>query len=102
MCTPLWEGYARIAKLGKEESASMKRSKPQGRLARRSRKRPAALLMLVGVAFLCGVGVAIRRRSRTAPAGGGEGEGRQDTSARVTLVGHEFSFSGHTFRVLES
>jgi mannose-6-phosphate isomerase-like protein (cupin superfamily) len=58
--------------------------------------------MLVGVAFLCGVGVAIRRRSRTAPAGGGEGEGRQDTSARVTLVGHEFSFSGHTFRVLES
>jgi len=58
--------------------------------------------MLVGVAFLCGVAAAIRRRSRTAPAGGGEGEGRQGTSARVTLVGHEFSFSGHTFRVLQS
>jgi quercetin dioxygenase-like cupin family protein len=80
----------------------MKRSKPRGRLARQSRRRPAVLLMLVGVAFLCGVGVAIRRRSRTAPAGGGEGEGRQGTSAIVTLVGHEFSFSGHTFRVLQS
>ncbi len=56
--------------------------------------------MLVGVAFLWGVGVAIRHRSRTAPAGGGEG--RQGPSATVTLVGHEFSFSGHTFRVLES
>ena len=80
----------------------MKRSKPRGRLARQSRRRPAVLLMLVGVAFLCGAAVAIRRRSRTAPAGGGVGEGRQGTSARVTLVGHEFSFSGHTFRVLES
>jgi quercetin dioxygenase-like cupin family protein len=79
----------------------MKRSKPRDRLARQPR-RPAILLMLVGVAFLCGVVLAIRRRSRTTPAGGGEGEGRQDTSARVTLVGHEFSFSGHTFRVLES
>jgi mannose-6-phosphate isomerase-like protein (cupin superfamily) len=78
----------------------MKRSKPRGRLAGLSRRRPAVLLMLVGVAFLCGVGVAIRRRSRTAPAG--EGEERQGTSAIVTLVGHEFSFSGHTFRVLES
>jgi len=58
--------------------------------------------MLVGVAFLWGVGVAIRRRSSTASAGGGEGEGRQGTSARVTLLGHEFRFSGHTFRVLES
>jgi quercetin dioxygenase-like cupin family protein len=58
--------------------------------------------MLFGVVFLCGVGVAIRRRSRTAPAGEGEGEGRQGTSARVTLVGHEFSFFGHTFRVLQS
>ena len=80
----------------------MKRSKPRGRLAGHSRRRPAFLLMLVGVAFLCGVAVAIRRRSRTAPAGEGEGEGRQGTSARVTLLGHEFSFSGHTFRVLES
>jgi quercetin dioxygenase-like cupin family protein len=80
----------------------MKRAKPQARLAGQSRRRPAVLLMLVGVAFLCGVGVAIRRRSRTAPAGGGEGEGRQGSSATVTLVGHEFSFSGHTFRVLES
>src|SRR5215211_5011134 len=80
----------------------MKRSKPRGRLARQSRRRPAVLLMLVGVAFLWGVAVAIRHRSRTAPAGGGEGEGRQDTSARVTLLGHEFSFSGHTFRVLQS
>jgi quercetin dioxygenase-like cupin family protein len=68
----------------------MKRSKPRGRLARQSRRRPAVLLMLVGVAFLCGVAVAIRRRSRTAPAGGGVGEGRQGTSA------------GHTFRVLQS
>jgi quercetin dioxygenase-like cupin family protein len=80
----------------------MKRAKPQARLAGQSRRRPAVLLMLVGVAFLCGVGVAIRRRSRTAPAGGGEGEGRQGSSATVTLLGHEFSFSGHTFRVLES
>src|SRR5919107_170360 len=80
----------------------MKRSKPQGRLAGHSRRRPAVLFMLVGVAFLCGVAAAIRRRSRTAPAGGGEGEGRQGTSARVTLLGHEFSFSGHTFRVLQS
>src|SRR5215203_5988654 len=80
----------------------MKRSKPRGRLAGHSRSRPAVLLMLVGIAILCGVGVAIRRRSRTAPAGGGEGEGRRGTSTIVTLVGHEFSFSGHTFRVLES
>src|SRR5215208_1185961 len=80
----------------------MKRSKPRGHLARHSRSRPAVLLMLVGVAILCGVGVAIRRRSRTAPAGGSEGEGRRGTSTIVTLVGHEFSFSGHTFRVLES
>ena len=80
----------------------MKRSKQRGRLAGQSRRRPAVLFMLVGVAFLWGVGVAIRRRSRTSPAAGGEGEGRQGTSARVTLVGHEFSFSGHTFRVLES
>jgi quercetin dioxygenase-like cupin family protein len=80
----------------------MKRPKPRGRLARQSRRRPAVLLMLVGVAFLCGAAVAIRRRSRTAPAGGGVGEGRQGSSARVTLVGHEFSFSGHTFRVLQS
>ena len=80
----------------------MKRSKPRGHLAGHSRSRPAVLLMLVGVAILCGVGVAIRRRSRTAPAGGGEGEGRRGTSTIVTLVGHEFSFSGHTFRVLES
>jgi mannose-6-phosphate isomerase-like protein (cupin superfamily) len=79
----------------------MKRPKPRGRLARQP-KRPAILFMLVGVAFLCGVAAAVRRRSRTAPAGGGEGEGRQDTSARVTLVGHEFRFSGHTFCVLES
>ena len=79
----------------------MKRSKPRDRLARQPR-RPAILFMLVGVAFLCGVAAAIRHRSRTAPAGGGEGEGRQDTSARVTLLGHEFSFSGHTFRVLQS
>src|SRR5215210_4320712 len=78
----------------------MKRSKPRGRLAGHSSSR--VLFMLVGVAFLWGVGVAIRRRSSTASAGGGEGEGRQGTSARVTLVGHEFSFSGHTFRVLES
>jgi mannose-6-phosphate isomerase-like protein (cupin superfamily) len=56
--------------------------------------------MLAGVGILWGVGVAIRRRSRTAPAGGGEG--RQSTSAIVTLVGHEFTFSGHTFRVLQS
>jgi mannose-6-phosphate isomerase-like protein (cupin superfamily) len=80
----------------------MKRSKPPGRLAGQSRRRPAVLLMLVGVAFLCGVGVAIRRRSRTAPAVGDEGEGGQGTSAIVTLVGHEFSFSGHTLCVLES
>jgi quercetin dioxygenase-like cupin family protein len=80
----------------------MKKSKPRGRLPRQSRRRPAVLLMLVGVAFLCGVGVAIRRRSRTAPAGEGEGEGKQGTSAIVTLVGHEFSFSGHSLRVLES
>jgi mannose-6-phosphate isomerase-like protein (cupin superfamily) len=59
-------------------------------------------LVLFAVAFLCGVGVAIRRRSSTASAGGGEGEGRQCSSARVTLLGHEFSFSGHTFRVLQS
>jgi quercetin dioxygenase-like cupin family protein len=78
----------------------MKRSKPRGRLAGLSRRRPAVLLMLVGVAFLCGVGVAITRRSRTAPAG--EGEGRRGTSTIVTLIGHEFRFSGHTFRVLES
>ena len=80
----------------------MKRSKPRDRLTGQSRRRPAILFMLVGVAFLCGVAAAIRHRSRTAPAGGGEGEGRQDTSARVTLLGHEFSFSGHTFRVLQS
>jgi quercetin dioxygenase-like cupin family protein len=80
----------------------MKRAKPPGRLAGHSSRRPAALLMLVGVVFLCGVGVAIRRRWRTAPAGGGEGEGKQGTSAIVTLVGHEFGFSGHTLRVLES
>jgi quercetin dioxygenase-like cupin family protein len=79
----------------------MKRSKPRDRLARQPR-RPAFLFMLVGVAFLCGVALAIRRRSRTAPAGGGEGEGRQDTSARLTLVGRAFGFSGHTFRVLQS
>ena len=79
----------------------MKRSKPRGRLAGQSR-RPAFLFMLVGVALLWGIGVAIRRRSKTAPAGGGEEDGRQDTSARVTLVGHEFTFSGHTFRVLQS
>ena len=78
----------------------MKRSKQRGRLAGQSRRRPAVLFMLVGVAFLWGVGVAIRRRSRTAPAG--EWEGRQGTSATVTLVGHEFTFSGHTFCVLES
>jgi len=81
-------------------SAFMKRSKPQGRLAGHSSSR--VLFMLVGVVFLWGIGVAIRRRSRTAPAGGGEGEGRQSTSATVTLVGHEFAFSGHTFRVLQS
>lgn len=80
----------------------MKWSNPRGRLAGQSRRRPSVLFVLVGVAFLWGVGVAIRRRSSTASAGGGEGEGRQGTSARVTLVGHEFSFSGHTFRVLES
>src|SRR3712207_6558986 len=80
----------------------MKRSKQRGRLAGHSRRRPAFLLMLVGVVFLWGIGVAIRRRSRTAPAGGGEGERRQGPSSIVTLVGHEFSFSGHTFRVLES
>src|SRR5215210_7181539 len=80
----------------------MKRSNARGRLAGQSRRRPAVLFVLVGVAFLWGVGVAIRRRSSTASAGGGEGEGRQGTSARVTLVGHEFSFAGHTFRVLES
>jgi mannose-6-phosphate isomerase-like protein (cupin superfamily) len=80
----------------------MKRSNPRGRLAGQSRRRPAVLFVLVGAAFLWGVGVAIRRRSSTASAGGGEGEGRQGTSTRVTLVGHEFSFSGHTFRVLES
>jgi quercetin dioxygenase-like cupin family protein len=80
----------------------MTRSKPRGRLAEQSRRRPAVLLMLVGVAFLCGVAVAVRRRSRTASAGGGEAEGRQGTSAMVTLVGHELSFSGHTFRVLQS
>ena len=78
----------------------MKRSKPRGPLAGQPRRRPAVLFVLVGVAFLWGVGLAIRRRSRTAPAGGGEG--RQGTSARVTLVGYEFSFSGHTFRVLQS
>jgi quercetin dioxygenase-like cupin family protein len=78
----------------------MKRSKPRGRLAGQSRRRPAVLFVLVGVAFLCGVAAAIRRRLRTAPAR--RGEGRQDTSARVTLVGHEFGFSGHTFRVLQS
>ena len=80
----------------------MKSSKPRGRLA--------VLFILVGVVFLCGAGVAIRRRSRTAPTGGGEGEGRQGTSAMGALgdtvsdqlVGHEFSFSGHTFRVLQS
>src|SRR5215210_4646853 len=80
----------------------MKRPKPPGRLARQSRRRPTVLFLLVGVAFLCGVGLAIRRRWSTAPAGGGVGEGRQGSSARVTLVGHEFTFSGHTFRVLES
>ena len=80
----------------------MRRPKPRGRLARQSRRRPAVLFVLVGVAFLWGVGVAIRHRSRTSPAGGGVGEGRQGSSARVTLVGHEFSFSGHTFRVLQS
>ena len=80
----------------------MKRSKPRGRLAGRLRRRAAVLLMLVCVAFLCGVGVAIRRRSRSAPSVGDEGEGGQGTSAIVTLVGHQFSFSGHTFRVLES
>ena len=80
----------------------MQRSNPRGRLAGQSRRRSAVLFMLVGVALLCGVAAAIRRRSRTAPARGGEGEGRQGTSARVTLVGHEFSFSGHTFRVLKS
>jgi quercetin dioxygenase-like cupin family protein len=80
----------------------MKRSKPRGRLVGQSRRRPAFLFVLVGVAFLCGVGLAIRRRSRTASAGGGVGEGRQGSSARVTLVGHEFSFSGHTFHVLQS
>src|SRR5215218_3610330 len=80
----------------------MKRSKPPGRLAGQSRRRHAVLVMLVGVAFLCGVAVAIRRRWRITSAGEGEGEGRQGTSAIVTLVGHEFSFSGHTFRVLES
>jgi quercetin dioxygenase-like cupin family protein len=80
----------------------MKRSKPRGRLPGESRRRTAVPLIFVGVAFLCGVAVAIKRRSRTAPAGGGEGEDRQGTSAIVTLVGHEFSFSGHTFRVLES
>jgi mannose-6-phosphate isomerase-like protein (cupin superfamily) len=80
----------------------MKRSNPRGRLAGQSRRRPAVLFVLVGVAFLWGVGVAIRRRSSTASAGGGEGEGRQGSSARVTLVGHEFSFSEHTFRVLKS
>src|SRR5215204_5739519 len=102
MRTPLCEGYAMVATWRKEESAFMKKSKPPGRLAGQSKRRPAVLLMLVGVAFLCGVAVAIRRRSRTAPAGGGEGEGRQGTSTIVSLVGHEFSFSGHTFRVLES
>jgi mannose-6-phosphate isomerase-like protein (cupin superfamily) len=80
----------------------MKRSKPRGRLAGQSRRRPAVLFVLVGVACLWGVGVAIRRRLSTASAGGGEGEGRQSTSATVTLVGHEFSLSGHTFRVLQS
>jgi quercetin dioxygenase-like cupin family protein len=80
----------------------MKRSKPRGRLAGQSRRRPAVLFVLVGVALLCGVSVAIRRRWRTAPAGGGEGEGRQGTSATVTLVGHEYGLFGHTFRVLES
>jgi quercetin dioxygenase-like cupin family protein len=80
----------------------MKRSKPRGRLAGQSRRRPAVLLMLLGMALLCGVGVAIRRRSRTAPLGGVEGERRQGTNARVSLVGHELSFAGHTFRVLQS
>ena len=80
----------------------MKRPKPRGRLARRSRRGPAVLFVLVGVTFLCGVGLAIRHRSRTAPAGGGVGEGSQGSGARVTLVGHEFSFSGHIFRVLQS
>ncbi len=83
----------------------MKRSKQRshrGRLAGQSRRRSALLFVLVGVAFLWGVGVAIRRRSRTSPAAGGEGEGRQGSSATVTLVGHEFTFSGHTFRVLQS
>ena len=76
----------------------MKRSNSRGRLAGHSSSR--VLFMLAGVGILWGVGVAIRRRSRTAPAGGGEG--RQSTSAIVTLVGHEFTFSGHTFRVLQS
>ena len=80
----------------------MKTSKPPGRLAGQSRRRHAVLVMLVGVAFLCGVGVVIRRRWRIAPAGEGEREERQGTSTMVTLVGHEFSFSGHTFRVLQS
>src|ERR671920_932092 len=80
----------------------MKRSKLRSRIAGQSRRRSAFLFMLFGVVFLWGVVAAIRRRSRTAPGGGGEGEGRQGTSAMVTLVGHEFSFSGHTFRVLES
>jgi quercetin dioxygenase-like cupin family protein len=79
----------------------MKTSKPPDRPAGQPR-RPPVLVMLVGVVVLWGVGVAIRRRWRTAPAGGGEGEGRQGTSARVSLVGHEFSYSGHTFRVLQS
>src|SRR5919112_3180711 len=80
----------------------MKRSKLRSRIAGQSRRRSAFLFMLFGVVFLCGVGIAIRHRSRTAPAGEGEGEGRQGTSAIVNLVGHEFSFSGHTFRVLQS
>jgi mannose-6-phosphate isomerase-like protein (cupin superfamily) len=80
----------------------MKKSKPRGRLAGQSKRRPAVLLMLVGVSFLCGVAVAIRRRWRTAPAKEGEGEGKQVTSAIVTLLGHEFSFSGHTLCVLKS
>jgi mannose-6-phosphate isomerase-like protein (cupin superfamily) len=88
----------------------MKRSKPRRRLAGQSRRRPAVLLMLVGVALLCGVGVAISRRSRSTAQLGEEAEGgwedstvgRPEDAVEHPLIGHEFRLLGDRFRVLES
>ena len=61
------------------------------------------LLVIRGVVGMASAGAIVARRLRSKATGASQAPGTSEATGTATsLNGHEFSFSGHTFHILQS